>query len=115
MTAKVVKSQNSTISNPIILAAGTSPQSKFLIKFQIGSLDSVQVFIKATRLGTFKNLAAGDYILKVTNVPVGSVDTQLIGYKNRRPFVQQSTFRKTYRLNPAKNSTVLLQTSVISI
>ncbi|NOS94303.1 MAG: T9SS type A sorting domain-containing protein, partial [Cyclobacteriaceae bacterium] len=100
MTAKVDKSQNSNIVNPIILAAGTSPQSKFMVKFQIGLLDSVQVFINSSRIGTFKNLAAGDYILKVTNVPAGNADTQLIGYKSGAPFYSIINTAQNLSLKP---------------
>lgn len=85
-TAKVSASQTSAVSKPVILTAGTSPQSKFLLKFQTETMDSIQVLLNSTRIGSLKNLAAGEYILKVTNAPVGSVGVKLIGYKNSAPY-----------------------------
>lgn len=85
-TAKVTASQTSAISKPVILTAGTSPQSKFMMKFQTEAMDSIQVLLNSTRIGSLKNLAKGEYILKISNVPLGSVDTKLIGFKNSAPY-----------------------------
>ncbi len=86
MTAKVAAVQTSAVNRPVILAAGTSPQSKWVVKFQTEAMDSIQVMINSNSIGVYKNLAAGEYILKVTNVPAGSVETKLIGYKKSAPY-----------------------------
>ncbi len=99
-TAKIGASQTSAVSKPVILAAGTSPQSKFLLKFQTETMDSLQVLMNSTRIGSLKNLAAGEYILKVTNVPVGSVETKLIGYKNSAPYHSASFATQNLSIKP---------------
>ncbi|MBI3220982.1 MAG: T9SS type A sorting domain-containing protein [Bacteroidetes bacterium] len=86
MTAKVGTAQTGPINKPVILAAGTSPQSKFMVKFHTDALDSIQVLLNSNLIGSLKNLANGDYVLKITNAPVGSVETKLIGYKNSAPY-----------------------------
>ena len=100
MTAKVSALQTGPVAKPLILAAGTNPQSKFMVKFQTEAMDSMQVLLNSNRIGTLKNLEAGDYILKITNAPLGSVETKLIGYKNSAPYHSAAFTAQNLTLKP---------------
>ncbi len=85
-TAKLESTQTGAVAKPVVLATGTSPQSVFMIKFQNEEMDSVQVILNSNLIGSLKNLSTGIYIVEVSNVPTGNVDTKLIGYKNSAPY-----------------------------
>ncbi len=94
-TAKIGSAQLVT-TPPIILSAGTSPQSKFVLQanFPIG-YDSVQIVINSARVGTLKKLPANStYLISVTGVPAGSVSSRLVGYNGTAP-TQSATFNQT--------------------
>lgn len=99
-TAKISASQTGAVTKPVILAAGTSPQSKFMVKFQTDTMDSIQVILNSSLIGSRKNIAEGEYGLKISNVPVGSVEVKLIGYKNSAPYHSTSFIAQNLSLKP---------------
>jgi hypothetical protein len=85
-TAKVNAIQTSPIQMPSIVAAGTSPQSDFVVKILLQeSYDSLQVYINNQKIGTQK-LIAGEYLVKIKNAPVGDNTVRLVGFKDAAPF-----------------------------
>jgi photosystem II stability/assembly factor-like uncharacterized protein len=85
-TAELQVDQNANFSPaPQILATGTSPQSKFMMKVVLpAGYDSTQVIINSQVVGTLKNLQ-DTVIIKIGNLTAGSVSSQLASYKGAAP------------------------------
>jgi hypothetical protein len=84
-TAELQADQNINFPPPQIIATGTSPQSKFMMKIVVPSgYDSTQIILNSKRAGTL--LAAHDtLVVTVSNVSAGNVSSQLISYKGSAP------------------------------
>ncbi len=84
-TAELPVDQNANFPVPQIVASGTSPQSKFKVQIHLPSkYDSVQMIIGSQSV-TLIPPDSGTYIVTITNVPTGSLQEQLIGYKKTAP------------------------------
>jgi photosystem II stability/assembly factor-like uncharacterized protein len=85
-TAELNIDQNANFPNPKILAAGTSPQSKFAMKVVVpAGYDSTRVLINATWAGTLPGSIKDTVILQIGNVSPGTIASQLICYKGKSP------------------------------
>ena len=100
-TAKIPVGQNSTIKNPIIIATGTSPQSDFVIRFQIDeNFDSTLVAFNSKTIGKIGKITPGTYDIKIKGVSIGSNDYKLISYLGSAPIHSATTFGLKIPLNP---------------
>jgi photosystem II stability/assembly factor-like uncharacterized protein len=85
--------------NPVILATGTSPQSQFVLKVHLqDAYDSTQVLVNSGVIGTLPKSDTGTYIIKISNVSVGSVQANLISYLGGAPIASASVTTYNLRL-----------------
>jgi photosystem II stability/assembly factor-like uncharacterized protein len=92
-TAKINASQTIE-SRPTIITAGTSPQSNYVLQFNLPiNYDAVDVVINGKTLTTLKDQPSGTYNLTVSNLSAGVITSQLVAYKGESP-VQSATFVK---------------------
>jgi photosystem II stability/assembly factor-like uncharacterized protein len=85
-TATLNAAQQSAVPNPIILGAGTSPQSDFIVKINlVGNYDSTQVVVNNQRIGKLSALPIGERYVKIKNVTAGNHTVKLIAFKNLAP------------------------------
>jgi photosystem II stability/assembly factor-like uncharacterized protein len=93
-TAKT-NSQQVITSRPSIITSGTTPQSKYVLQFNLPvKYDAVDVVLNGTTITTLKNQSPGSYNLTVSNIPFGVVSSQLIAYQGGSP-LQSTTFQKS--------------------
>ena len=93
-TAKIAALQIG-IQNPVISAYGTSPQSKFVMRVHLPEIyDSTQILVNAKKVGSITTNSIGDYIVKLSNVAAGSVNLEVIGFKNAAPAHSAITARQ---------------------
>ena len=85
--------------NPVILAAGTSPQSQFALEIHLPvAYDSTQIVLNSVVVGTLPKSDTGVYIVDISNVAVGTVLAQLIGYTGSSPTASISSSSEQLRL-----------------
>lgn len=71
---------------PELIASGTSPQEDLKLKVKVEeTFDSVQVFSGSTKLGVIPATTPSEIIVNISNLPPGSKEIKLIGYKGSGP------------------------------
>jgi hypothetical protein len=95
-TAKVEVDQSTTVINPKIIALGTSPKSDLVIKILLEeTFDYTELFVNNVKAGQISSVLPGEYVLNVKNVPRGTLQAKLIGYKSGAP-IHSATFTGQY-------------------
>lgn len=91
-TAELQVDQNANFNpGPKVLATGTSPQSKYMMKIVIPSgYDSTQVIINSQVVGTLKNVQ-DTLVVQIGNLTPGTVLSQLASYKGAAPVYSLSS------------------------
>ncbi len=101
----VVASDQQARPSPEILAAGTSPQKKLMVRMGANiSFDSVQLYDGATRLTSRKNVTPGTFDFELAGISPGAKDLKLLGYIGGAP-VQSLTHKMVHQnILTVKNS-----------
>lgn len=103
-TAEIQTDQNVNFPIPQILATGTSPQSKFMMKVVIpAGYDSTQVIINSKRIGSLLSVQ-DTLILTIGNLLKGSATSQLISFKGSAPVYSPQTTGTNLKLQGYQNS-----------
>jgi hypothetical protein len=103
-TANMNASQGNA-SAPHIIASGTAPNKSLMLRVKTSSpLDSLQIYIGATRVKSVKPFSAGTTDIDVPNISAGSKQISVTGYKSLAPL--QSAVHTMTHINvlPVKNS-----------
>ena len=92
-TAKISAPQVSS-SRPTIITSGTSPQSRYILQFNLPTrYDAVDIILNSSTVTSLKNQPSGTYNLTATNVSPGPITSQLLAYQAGAP-VQSAPFVK---------------------
>lgn len=84
-TAKIEATQ-ATVNNPVISAIGTSPKSELALKIKLEEdFDSTHVWINGLKSVRLSAVAQGEYVVKISNAPKGTISAKLISYKGSSP------------------------------
>ena len=93
-TASIGASQFTAVA-PSIIASGTSPKEKLLLKVHIEeAFDRVDFYDGTTLLGTLPNVSPSDLIVTIDGLSPGAKNVKLISYKGSAPF-----HSKTYSID----------------
>jgi photosystem II stability/assembly factor-like uncharacterized protein len=103
-TATLTNIQSAIIS-PEIVAAGTSPFQKFMVRIKaVNGFDSVQVYVNNTLATSLKPFPSGTADVEIPNTTFGSNEIRLIGYVGNAPFQSMKTTANYFSLLTAKSS-----------
>lgn len=84
-TAKVPSIQIAR-KNPIINAAGTSPQGRLSLKIKLEEeYDSTHVYVNNQKIGRLTKITPGEYIVKISGVGAGVAETKIISFVGSAP------------------------------
>jgi photosystem II stability/assembly factor-like uncharacterized protein len=98
-TATLESSQLS-VSNPVISALGTTPQSQFALKIKLmEDFDSTQVWINGSKAQKLSSLPKGEYVVRINAVPQGSIQAKLISYLGSSPVHSALVTGENLKLN----------------
>jgi photosystem II stability/assembly factor-like uncharacterized protein len=87
-----------SVTPPSILASGTSPQEKFMLRIQAPSaFDSIQVFVSNVKSLTLENVSSGTIDAELSGITTGEKDVILVGYKGTAPY--QSMLKKVTQID----------------
>ncbi len=100
-----VEADQVTGKTPAVIASGTSPLGKFVLRIQsLDSYDSLQVFSETALAETFYTVSPGTQDLEVDNITPGNRNIRMIWYKGNTPY--QSVVYKAKQIDvlPPKNT-----------
>jgi photosystem II stability/assembly factor-like uncharacterized protein len=85
-TATIEAPQVSVIT-PDIIASGTSPKEKLLLKVNVSeSFDRIELYEGTTLLGTLDDVTPAELVITVSGLSPGTKNIKLISYKGTAPF-----------------------------
>jgi hypothetical protein len=84
-TAKINATQ-ANVKHPQIIAYGTSPKGKLVVKIKIDeSFDKVELYDNTTKVGTLDNVNPSEFILTLNGISPGTHKMKFISYKGTGP------------------------------
>lgn len=95
-TATIESPQVSVIT-PDIIASGTSPKEKLLLKVKVeeaSGFDKIEFYEGVTLLGQITDVDPAEYVITIDGLSPGTKNIKLISYKGTAPF-----HSKTYSIN----------------
>ncbi len=94
-----------TGKTPVIIASGTSPLGKLVLRIQsLESYDSLQFFAEATLSKTAYNISSGVTDFELNNITPGDKNIRMICYKGKVPYQSGNHKTKQVDVLPAKNT-----------
>lgn len=82
-----IEAEQISVRTPEIIASGTSPEEKLMLKIKVEeSFDKIEFFDNTALLGSIQDVVASELVIEIGNLTPGNKSLKMIAYKGTSPY-----------------------------